>query len=168
MIQNLRGLGEIQLPSRVDPPRDLPFQRGLVSGFLLDTNVLSEAAKPKPNALVIHFLQGLGEAYISVLSIHELFYGIDLLPSGSRRRITLTDTIEALLMTFQDSILSIGPSEARTAAQLRASAQQRGRTLHVIDTLIAATALRHGLTIATRNINDFKDLGVTLKNPWVA
>ena len=78
---------------------------------------------------------------------------------------------EAILKFKRESMESaanaVGPIEARTAAKLRASIQQMGRTLHVVDTLISATALVHGLTIATRNIDDFKDLGVTLKNPWV-
>ena len=136
--------------------------------FLLDTNVLSETVKPKPNIRVIHFLQGLGDAYISVLTIHELCYGIDLLPADSRRSIMLTSKIEELLETFQDKILPIGPVEARTAAKLRANAQQKGRTLHIVDTLIAATAIVYGLTIATHNINDFNELGIMLKNPWIA
>lgn len=137
-----------------------------MSGFLLDTNVLSEAAKPQRHPGVMAFLTGLDDAFISVLSIHELTYGIERLPSGTARRATLTKTIEALLSTFADRIIGIGQAEARAAASLRAQQQGQGRTLHLADALIAATALVHAQTLVTRNVSDFTDLGVMIHNPW--
>ena len=114
------------------------------------------------------FLCGLEDAYISVLSIHEIVFGIERLVPGSKRRLALTKAIEALLGTFRDRLLPISQAEARAAGSIRASLQTQGRTLHIIDSLIAATALVHGLTVATRNVNDFSDLGVMLRNPWHA
>lgn len=137
-----------------------------MSGFILDTNVLSETARERPNPSVIAFLSGLDSAYISVLSIHELAYGIERLEPGTRRRLALTDTIDSLVGTFRDRILVVGETEARSAAVMRANAERSGRIVHLIDSLISATALSRGLTVATRNVSDFAGLGVSVRNPW--
>lgn len=139
-----------------------------MSGFILDTNVLSETARERPNPNVIAFLAGLDSAYISVLSIHELVYGIERLEPGTKRRLALADAIDNLVGTFGDRILIVGEAEARSAAMMRAAAEKSGRTVHVVDSLIAATALVHGLTVASRNAKDFEGLGVSIRNPWEA
>lgn len=136
-----------------------------MSGYLLDTNVISEIARPKRDRGVVSFLDGLDDAFISVITLHELAFGLERLEPGSRRR-TLTETIEKFLALYHDRLLSVGAAEARSAAMLRAGQQDRGRALHLADTLIAATALTNGLILATRNTSDFEGLGISLVDPW--
>jgi len=136
-----------------------------MTGFILDTNVLSEAGKPSPDHKVKTFLAGLADLWISVISIHEIEYGISLLPPG-RRRADLERAMSAVIKTFGNRIVPIGVTEARRAAILRAEARQRGRVLHLPDALIAAAATEHRLTLATRNISDFDYFGIDLADPW--
>jgi len=136
-----------------------------VSGVLLDTNVISEIAKPQPEPNVIAFLDSLTNAFVSALTIHELEFGISRLPQG-KRRATLAHTIAEFLELYGDHILPIDRQAALSAARLRRQAEQTGATLHLADALIAGTALAHNLAIATRNVSDFEALGVPLVNPW--
>lgn len=133
--------------------------------YLLDTNVLSETTKPNCAPGVKAFLNDLPDAYISVLSIHEIAYGLERLPVG-RKRSDLTQAMEALLGTFSDTILPVTQPEARAAGALRAASQADGRIVDTADGLIAGTALVHGLTIVTRNEKHFTGLGVLIHNPW--
>lgn len=133
--------------------------------YLIDTNVLSETTKTHRDAGVTAFLDGVSNAFISVLSIHEFAYGLERMPEG-RKRSNLTQAVESLISTFSECILPVGQPEARAAGALRAAAQQHGRTVDTADGLIAGTALVHGLTIVTRNENDFQGLGVLVHNPW--
>ena len=137
-----------------------------MSGFLLDTNILSETTKPEPHPGVFAFLDGLPEAFISVLSIHEIAYGLERLPEGSKRKAALTDAMETLIHGFSDAILAIRQPEARAAGALRAAAIAKGRNIDTADGLIAGTALVHGLTVVTRNEKHFSGLGVMVRNPW--
>ena len=134
---------------------------------LLDTNVLSEAGKPSPNGHVKSFLIGLNDVGISVVSIHEIEYGIVLLPLGQRRS-GLEKSMAAVIATFGSRIIPVGEHEARRAARFRAESRRTGRILHLPDALIAATAKEHGLTLATRNICDFEYLGIDVVDPWKA
>ena len=133
--------------------------------ILLDTNVISETTRQIPDANVLTFLASLDRAFVSVLTIHELHFGICRLPSGQRRT-DLAGSVDRFLATFKDAVIDVGTSQARRAGPLRAYAQAKGRVLHLADALIAATALEHGFTLATRNVADFTDLGVKLVNPW--
>jgi predicted nucleic acid-binding protein len=136
-----------------------------VSAVLLDTNILSEAMKPQPHAGVIGWLRTAQDAYLSVITLHELEYGIALLPAGKRRS-ELEAMIAALLAEYDDRIVPISGREARAAAELRLVARRQGRVLHLADALIGATAMANDLTLATRNVGDFADLGVRLIDPW--
>lgn len=136
-----------------------------MSGILLDTNVISEIAKPQPEPNVIAFLDSLTNAFVSVLTIHELEFGISRLPPG-KRRTGLEHTIAEFLESYDEHILSIDRQMALSAAKLRRQAEKSGATLHLADALIAATALTHDLTIATRNVSDFDGLAIPLANPW--
>jgi len=134
---------------------------------LLDTNVLSEAGRPSPNRDVQAFLLDLADLWISVLSIHEIEYGIRLLPVGQRRT-GLEKSMAAIIATFGSRVIPVGEHEARRAARFRAESRRRGRVLDLPDALIAATAKEHGLTLATRNICDFDYLGIDVVDPWSA
>lgn len=137
-----------------------------MTGVLLDTNVISELTKPDRDPRVVGFLDRLEDGYVSVVTVHELGYGLERLNDGARRR-ALTETIDEFLSLYRNRILAIDVPEARAAAILRAGQAQNGRTLHLADGLIAGTALVHGLTLATRNTADFSGLGVPLHNPWL-
>jgi toxin FitB len=133
--------------------------------ILLDTNVISETTRQSPDAHVLGFLADVDHALISVITIHELQFGICRLPFGQRRS-DLSAAVDRLLATFDDAILDLDRVMAARAGQLRADAQAKGRVLHLADALIAATALERGLRLATRNVGDFTGLGLTLVNPW--
>jgi predicted nucleic acid-binding protein len=138
-----------------------------MSGYLIDTNVISELTKPKPNKGVLAFLAEQEAPFISIITVHELVYGIERLEDGTKRQAALRSTIDEFLSTFPERILPANEPVARAAGLLRAKANKQGHTAHLADALIAATALVHWLTVATRNVGDFKVLGVPASNPWL-
>ena len=136
-----------------------------MSGWLLDTNVLSELARPKPEPAVVAFLEQAEPAFVSAVSLHELRLGVERLAAG-RRQEELRRWLAELEALYADEILPVGAAEANEAARLRASAGRCGRTVHLADGLIAGTAVRHGLIVATRDVGDFAELPVRVVNPW--
>lgn len=138
-----------------------------MSGVLLDTNVLSELVTPSPNPAVRQFVASQPDAWISIITLHELDYGIKRLPSGQRQQ-SLQRSIYALLEHYEDRVLAISLDEASHAARLRAACAANGQTLHLADALIAGTAAAHQLALATRNVRDFSGCGITIINPWDA
>lgn len=133
--------------------------------YLLDTNILSELGRAQPDSKVIQFVAQQEQAWLSIITVHELEYGLSLLPVGSRRS-QLAETIQLLLNQYAAFVLPVQQEEAKQAALLRAAAKQQGHVLHLADALIAGTALAHGLPIATRNMKDFEGLGIELLNPF--
>jgi hypothetical protein len=138
-----------------------------VSGILLDTNVVSELTKDAPDSNVVAFLNRHSNLWVSIIVVHELDFGVRLLPSG-RRRDGLQSALLEFVEDYADRILPLERSEAKAAAELRAHAQRSGRVLHLGDALIAGTAKAHGLSVATRNVTDFDGLDVDVANPWEA
>ena len=136
-----------------------------MSGILLDTNVVSELTREAPDMRVLAFLAGHDDLWLSAVALHELDFGVGLLPPGRRR-----DGISAVLSTFvaeyEDRILPLGRAEARQAAALRARAHRAGRVLDLGDALIAGTARANDLSVATRNVRDFDGLGLDVIDPW--
>ena len=133
--------------------------------ILLDTNVISELTRDEPDARVISFLNRHQELWVSSIVLHELEFGLLLLPGG-RRREELQSAVAQFVTEFEDRILPLDRREAEAAAQLRVHAQRSGRTLHLGDALIAGTAKAHDLALATRNVKDFDGLNVDVTNPW--
>ena len=136
-----------------------------MSGYLLDTNVVSETTKDQPEPSVIDFLSRQTDLWLSSLVIHELEFGVQLAPQG-RRRERLVASVSRFLADFSDRILPVDRASAEWAARFRADAVRSGRRPALIDVLIAGTAWTHGLAIATRNVRDFSGLGVEIMNPW--
>jgi len=139
-----------------------------VSGFLLDTNVISELIKPRPESNVTEWVGGTDESllYLSVLTLGEIRRGIAVLPQ-SRRRTSLEAWLEKdLPARFEDRILIIDQEVADRWGSLTAAARNSGIVLPVIDGLLAATALEHNLTFVTRDTGQIPSMGVSVFNPW--
>ena len=136
-----------------------------MNGYLLDTNVVSEIVKTAPDSQVLSFLAEQEELWLSAIVLHELEYGLNLLPPG-RRREDLRNALSAYIETNADFVLPVGRAESEEAALLRAHARRAGHVLHLADALVAGTAKVHDLILATRNIKDFTALDVEVFSPW--
>ena len=134
---------------------------------LIDTNILSEIRRANGSEQVKGFARSLDEldTFISVISLGEIAKGIALLGEGERRR-SLTIWLKDIEAEYQEQILICDVETAEIWGELTARAQRSGRIIAAADGLIAATALRHELQLATRNVKHFADLGVALINPW--
>ncbi len=138
----------------------------MATGYLLDTSVISETRKSRADGGVIAFLSATEPAglFLSVLTLGELRKGVAAKrrtdPDTAERLGAWVDGIETI---FADRVLPIDAATARCWGELSAS-----RSLPVIDTLIAATAISHGLTLVTRNTRDVESTGVPLVDPWQA
>lgn len=141
-----------------------------MSGFLLDTNIISEIAKTKPEPKVAKWIDGTDETllHLSVLTLGEIRKGIAGLRESSRRAALEAWLSGDLRMRFADRILSIDEAVADRWGRIIAVAAAAKRTLPVIDGLLAATALHHNLTFVTRNTKDVEGTGVSVFNPWTA
>ncbi len=139
-----------------------------MQGYLVDTNVPSELTRETPDARVVAFLRHAGKEslYLSGMTLGEIRKGIDLLPA-SQHRDALQDWLEVDVRSwYAGRILPVTESIAERWGHLAAHAKQQGIAVKVVDAVIAATALEHGLTVVTRNVKDFAGLGVVLLNPW--
>ena len=136
--------------------------------FLLDTNVVSEWVRPRPDAGVVAWLAEADEdrVYISVITLAELRYGVERMPSGQRRRRLDEWLKEDLLLRFEGRILSVDSAIADAWGRLTASREASGRPISMADAFIAATVEVHGLTLVTRNVSDFERTVRAVVNPW--
>jgi predicted nucleic acid-binding protein len=141
-----------------------------MSGFLLDTNVISEFARPdnKPDLRVKQWLEAADSdsLYASVLTFGEIRRGIEKLASGKRRSHLETWLEEDLHEWFENRLLVVDEVIANRWGLLAAAAKRQGTPLAIIDGLLSATALEHNLTVVTRNSADFTNAGVPILNPW--
>ncbi len=136
--------------------------------LLLDTNVLSEVTRPLPETIVLEWLDRLDEdrTFISVVSIAEIRRGVALMAKGRKRDALAEWLARDLTARFEHRIIPVEERVALTWGDLMSDAKRSGRGLSSMDGLIAATAIAHDLTLATRNIKDFAGMGVKLVNPW--
>jgi predicted nucleic acid-binding protein len=136
--------------------------------FLLDTNVLSEARRPRPDRGVLEWLDRLDEdrAFVSVVSLAEIRRGGALMEKGRRRDALAGWLARDLPERFAGRILAVDQRTAFAWGDLMAEAKRRGVGLASMDGLMAAAALAHDLTLVTRNTRDFRDLHVALLDPW--
>lgn len=138
--------------------------------ILLDTNVLSEVQRPRPDPGVLAWLDAVDEdrIFLSVISIGEIARGVAQLEKG-RRQAALSDWLQRdLPARFGGRLLAIDMETGLAWGQMMAAARREGRGLSVMDGWIAAVAARHQLILATRNVKDFTGLELSLFNPWDA
>jgi predicted nucleic acid-binding protein len=139
-----------------------------MTGYLVDTNCISEATKAQPNAGVARWLHQTDDSllHLSVLTLGEIRKGIVAMAPG-RRRTTIEIWLEVELRArFHRQLLPVTEAVADRWGTLTTQARLRGAHFPVIDGLLAATALEHNLTVATRNTKDFEAANVAVFNPW--
>jgi toxin FitB len=134
---------------------------------LLDTCVLTELRRADGHPGVKSAVAEIPDAdlYLSVLTLGEIAKGIDLLDSGRQKR-SLASWLTGLETKFGDRILAIDAETARLWGELTARARKAGEIIPAVDGLLAATALRHGLRIMTRNTRHFEASGARVLDPW--
>ena len=136
--------------------------------FLLDTCVLSEFIRKKPSSKLIYWISTKDEAdlYLSVLTLGELQQGISKL-ADSKRKLSLQSWLDNdVTKRFDNRIISIDRDIIDRWGRLQGTGMRQGRNFPVIDSLLAATAITHGMTVVTRNVNDLKETGASIRNPW--
>jgi len=134
--------------------------------FLVDTNVLSEPAKPKPDARVMAWLrENERDLYVSTITIGELRRGVERLPEGARKT-KLRHWLRSLCDCMQGRVLGFSTSSAHAWGQLKAKWDAAGLVIPTLDSQVAAIAQRHGLTVITRNTRGFVKTGVKAVNPF--
>lgn len=132
--------------------------------WLLDTNVVSELARPQPDAGVLAFVSAMPSIVLASVVLYELERGVLNVPSGKRRR-----DLERWLATLLEGpieVVALDADAARAAARIETRAAVRGRPIDPRDALIAGTARAHGFGLATRNLAHFRGHGVRLVDPF--
>jgi len=132
---------------------------------MLDTNVLSELLRPGAERRVVAFIEEQTDPIVSVAVFHELTYGVELLPAGTKKA-RLSAGIETFRRRFRDRTIAIDAEIAEISGRLRAGETRSGFALKPIDALIAASTIVASARLATRNTKDFERLEIELVNPW--
>jgi len=136
--------------------------------FLLDTNVISEWLKPRPNPGVVDWLAKVDEnqTFLSVVTITEIRYGIERMAAGGRRK-RLDEWLRGeLLPRFEGRVIPVDIAVADACGTLVARSEALGRPIEPRDSFIAATAEVYQLTLITRNASDFQPTLKTILSPW--
>lgn len=136
--------------------------------IVLDTNVLSETLRPKPDAAVTRWLESqlTADVHTTTICEAEIFYGVALLPAGKRRAELERLAIGLFDEDFAGRVLAFDGAAARAFAGIVAARRRLGRPIGELDAQIAAIARAHGAMVATRNVEDFADCGVRVVSPW--
>lgn len=140
----------------------------MTTRYLLDTCVLSEFVKPKPERKVIDWLNAVDpeSVFLSAVTIGEIQFGISNRPPSNRRTELEVWLNEALPQQFGGRVLVLDASTFVTWGKMTAEQRRKGETQSVMDSLIAAVALEHKMVLVTRNVGDFKVTGLSVFNPW--
>ena len=136
--------------------------------IIIDTNVISETMKLRPDSRVITWLdrQDVQTVYMTAISLADLSFGIESLSEGKRKE-ALRDGLEQLVSEFFESrVLAFDRGSALTYGLLLGQARVVGKSVSMADGQIAAIAKQHGFSVATRDVNPFVELGVATINPW--
>ncbi len=136
--------------------------------FLLDTNVVSEWMKPRPNAGVVAWLAEVDEdrTFLSVITLTELRYGVERMAAGKRKTRLNEWLEEELPLRFEGRLLAIDAAVADACGRMVARSEGMGRRIEAMDAFLAATAEVHRLAVVTRNAADFQFLVKSVFNPW--
>jgi toxin FitB len=139
-----------------------------VTGWLLDTNILSELRRPKPERKVLAFIaaQPLELLYVSAVSFAEIRFGIELVADAARRA-ELSDWLaHKVRPMFEQRVLAISEDIMFKWRLLVEDGRKAGHTFSQPDLIIAATALHHGLTVVSRDVGEYQIAKVPVLNPW--
>jgi predicted nucleic acid-binding protein len=138
--------------------------------ILLDTNVVSEPLRPKPEARVIEWIdaQALETLYLSAMTVAELRAGVALLPAGKRRNHLHEHLEKRVLPMFAGRVLPFDLACSSAYAQVLAAARKAGSGIQTADACIAAIAFANGFSVATRDTRPFEAAGLSVINPWLA
>jgi predicted nucleic acid-binding protein len=136
--------------------------------YLLDTCVISELIKPEKDSNVVEWMQNKEEdsLFISVLTIGEIHKGISKLPDSIKKQSLQEWVNDDLKKRFTGRILEITEEIATCWGEIQAKSESEGKKMPVLDSLIAATAIKNNLTVATRNVKDIENSGCKSINPW--
>ena len=136
--------------------------------IILDTNVLSEALKPVPSAVVLRWLaaQAASAVFTTTITMAEVLYGVEALPPGKRRTRLLAAVEKMFAEEFEGRVLPFDEDAARAFAGIVASRDRAGRPISQFDAMIAALARSHRAAVATRNTADFDHCGIQVIDPW--
>lgn len=138
--------------------------------FLLDTCAISELVKPAPDPGVLNWFAQQDELtlYLATVSLGELKRGIEKLAAGKRKTFLQKWLTENVIKRFSDRVLPLDTAVCLRWGDMQAQLEKQGKPMPAMDGLIAATALRHQLTVVTHNARDMEASGVALLNPWGA
>jgi len=136
--------------------------------ILLDTNVVSEQLRPKPEASVSHWLdaQPLETLYLASMTAAELRAGVAVMPMGKRRMALHEEIEKRMLPLFAGRVLPFDMSCTVAYAEVMAKVAKAGSGIQVADACIAAVALVNGMIVATRDVHPFRAAGLEVINPW--
>jgi toxin FitB len=136
--------------------------------YLLDTCVLSEYTRRKPNAKVIRWIEAMDEEklFLSAITVGEIQHGIERLPESHRKTELTTWINNGLIARFGQRVLPLDAQTMFLWGSLVARMEKAGQPMALMDSLIVASALQHNLIMVTRNINDFLPCGIQVTNPW--
>lgn len=140
-----------------------------MKGWLLDTNVLSELRRPKPERKVLDFIaaQPLDLLYVSTVTLAEIRFGVELVPDPSRRA-ELNDWLaHTVRPMFEQRVLPISEDIMVKWRLLVEDGRKTGHTFSQPDLIIAATALHHGLTVVSRDVSEYEKARAPVLNPWL-
>jgi len=136
--------------------------------IILDTNVLSELMKPKPESGVVAWIaaQPVADLFTTAITEAEIFYGMEMLGRGRRRESLLAAAEAMFVEDFAGRILAFDSHAARAFSRIAVHRRVLGKPISHADAQIAAIAMVQGARLATRNVADFERCGVDLIDPW--
>lgn len=140
-----------------------------MKGWLLDTNVISELRRPRPNARVRSFIssQRLEDLFVSTITFAEIRFGIETVNDAARRAELADWLTHRVRPMFEHRVLEVSEDVMFKWRLLVEQGRKAGHTFSQPDLIIAATALQHGLTVVTRDTSDYMLAKVSILNPWV-